>query len=98
MSNYRKVTKIVENVCIIKCNVLFLGFKGEDYEQGEDDQILPSDVKHITFNYTRPTEEDILKRSSKFYKIASMRRSLRFFDPDPIPKEVIHNIIKAAGN
>ncbi|XP_076761906.1 iodotyrosine deiodinase isoform X1 [Xylocopa sonorina] len=58
---------------------------------------LPIDLKHIPYDYNRPSEDELLYRASKFYKIVAARRTIRFFSPDPVPKEVIHEIIKAAG-
>lgn len=62
-----------------------------------DEPVLTTNLKHIPYVYKRPSEEEILCRASEFYKIVAARRSIRFFSPDPVPKEVIHEIIKAAG-
>lgn len=37
------------------------------------------------------------KKAQQFFEITNSRRTLRFFSSDPIPKDVIHNIIRAAG-
>ncbi|XP_017763518.1 PREDICTED: iodotyrosine deiodinase 1 isoform X2 [Eufriesea mexicana] len=70
-----------------------------DQETLEDSEepALPIDLKHILYKYKRPSEVELLCRTSEFYKIVAARRSIRFFSPDPVPKEVIHEIIKAAG-
>ncbi|XP_076643806.1 iodotyrosine deiodinase isoform X4 [Halictus rubicundus] len=69
------------------------GERFEDYEE----PALPIDLEHIPYNYTRPSEAEMLRLASEFYKIVAARRTIRFFSPDPVPKEVIHDIIKAAG-
>jgi len=38
-----------------------------------------------------------LARALEFYRIVAARRTLRFFSADPVPKEVIREIIRAAG-
>lgn len=65
--------------------------------ENSDEPVLSTDLKHIPYVYKRPSEEEVLCRASEFYKIVAARRSIRFFSPDPVPKEVIHEIIKAAG-
>ncbi|XP_076230994.1 iodotyrosine deiodinase [Calliopsis andreniformis] len=65
----------------------------------EDDEepALPKDLKHIPYKYEKVSEAELLSRASEFYRITAARRTIRFFSPDPVPKEVIHEIIKAAG-
>lgn len=58
---------------------------------------LPRDLKHIPYHYVRKTEKELLARATEFYRIAAARRTLRFFSEDPIPKEVIREVIRAAG-
>ena len=62
-----------------------------------DEPALPKFLEHISYEYKRPTENDIKRRALKFYNIANARRTLRFFSNDPIPKSVIHDLIRAAG-
>lgn len=63
----------------------------------EVEPALPRDLKHIPYHYVRKSEKELLTRASEFYRIAAARRTLRFFSADPIPKEVIREIIRAAG-
>ncbi|KOX71116.1 Iodotyrosine dehalogenase 1 [Melipona quadrifasciata] len=65
--------------------------------ENNEEPALPINLKHIPYVYKRASEEEIFCRASKFYKIVAARRTIRFFSPDPVPKEVIHEIIKAAG-
>lgn len=44
-----------------------------------------------------PTAEELVKRSTEFYTQMDQRRSLRMFAPDPIPDEVLRNIVITAG-
>lgn len=72
---------------------------GTEYSDDDDRDApaLPSDLEHVPYLYTRPSEEESLKRAREFYELAFARRSIRFFSADPIPKEVIHELIRAAG-
>lgn len=69
----------------------------EEYEDNGEIPALPRDLKHIPYGFDRLLEKESLDRASKFYQIANTRRTLRFFSPDPVPKEIIHQIIRAAG-
>ncbi|KZC07734.1 PREDICTED: iodotyrosine deiodinase 1 [Dufourea novaeangliae] len=70
---------------------------GEETLEDSEEPALPKDLKHIPCVYAKPSEVEILHRASEFYKTVAARRTIRFFSPDPVPKEVIHDIIKAAG-
>ncbi|XP_031848983.1 iodotyrosine deiodinase isoform X2 [Nomia melanderi] len=65
--------------------------------EDSEEPALPIDLKHIPYKYAKPSEVEMLCRASEFYKIVAARRSVRFFSPDPVPNEVIRDIIKAAG-
>lgn len=39
----------------------------------------------------------MIKRSKEFYELLNKRRSVRFISDEPVPGEVINNVIKAAG-
>lgn len=67
------------------------------FEEDQEEPALPKDLKHVPYRYTRLSEKESLARAMEFYRIAAARRTLRFFSPDPVPKEVIYEIIKAAG-
>jgi nitroreductase len=43
------------------------------------------------------TPEEMLKASEEFYQYMSLRRSCRQFSMDPIPDDVIENVIRTAG-
>ncbi|XP_012529791.1 iodotyrosine deiodinase 1 isoform X2 [Monomorium pharaonis] len=58
---------------------------------------LPRDLKHVPYHYVRKSEKELLSRASEFYRISAARRTLRYFSADPVPKEVIREIIRAAG-
>lgn len=53
--------------------------------------------KFVPFKQKKLTEEEQLKNSETFYQALDERRSVREFSDKPVPKEVIENIIKAAG-
>lgn len=75
----------------------------DELESMEDDSnpdvvpALPIDIKHIPFQFSRIPIEDSEKRSQEFYDLMNKRRTVRFFSSDPVPKEIIHNIIRTAG-
>lgn len=58
---------------------------------------LPWDLEHVPFKFDRLTPEESLRRSQEFYELMIKRRTVRFFSSDPVPQEVIRNIIKTAG-
>jgi len=39
----------------------------------------------------------MLQRSKDFYTLLNQRRSVRFISPEPVPREVIDNVILTAG-
>ncbi|XP_070782371.1 iodotyrosine deiodinase [Enoplosus armatus] len=54
-------------------------------------------VQHVPYSPPRYTEETMLKRSRDFYTLLNQRRSVRFISPEPVPREVIDNVIRTAG-
>ncbi|XP_011264914.1 iodotyrosine deiodinase 1 isoform X1 [Camponotus floridanus] len=67
------------------------------FEDVQEEPALPKDLKHIPYRYIRLPEKEMLSRASEFYQIAAARRTLRYFSANPVPKEVIREIIRAAG-
>lgn len=51
----------------------------------------------IPLNYVIPDKETLVSQSSSFYQHMNERRSVRHFSKQEVPREVIENIIKAAG-
>ena len=56
-----------------------------------------ADTPHIPYKPDRLSNEEMITRSKEFYEAMNKRRSVREFSKDPIPIEVIENIIKTAG-
>ncbi|KAL0831730.1 hypothetical protein ABMA28_001273 [Loxostege sticticalis] len=81
----------------------FSGVRERDFpdDEGDDpDQLipaLPEDTPHIPYQPPRRCDEEVLKRSQEFYELMAQRRTVRAFSPEPIPDEVLENIIKTAG-
>ncbi|XP_029051805.1 iodotyrosine deiodinase 1 isoform X1 [Osmia bicornis bicornis] len=92
----RKGAVLIQNN---KYNFNTLNNTVQQLEETEDSEepALPKDLKHIPYEYKRPSETELLSKASEFYKIVAPRRSVRFFSSDPVPKEVVQEIIKAAG-
>uniref|UniRef100_A0A8D0ECY3 iodotyrosine deiodinase n=1 Tax=Salvator merianae TaxID=96440 RepID=A0A8D0ECY3_SALMN len=68
----------------------------EEDDDGEW-QGLDNNIEHIPFSPERYSEEDMIKRSKEFYELLNKRRSVRFISDEPVPREVIDNVIKTAG-
>lgn len=43
------------------------------------------------------TKEEMLERSRAFYELMNLRRSIRFFSDEPVPKTVIENLVMTAS-
>jgi iodotyrosine deiodinase len=70
----------------------------EEPEAGDEvESHLSRDLEHVPFEYRRPTMEELERRSLEFYKMASARRTVRYFSSEPVPREVIRNLVRAAG-
>ncbi|ROT67757.1 putative iodotyrosine dehalogenase 1 [Penaeus vannamei] len=52
---------------------------------------------HIPYSRPRFSAEESIKRSKEFYEMMNSRRSVRFFSSDPVPREVIENVVRTAG-
>ncbi|CAN9507423.1 unnamed protein product [Ophioblennius macclurei] len=66
----------------------------DDWVDGGDDE---EDIEHVPFSPQRHSEEAMLRRSKDFYSLMNQRRSVRFISPDPVPREVINQVIHTAG-
>lgn len=63
---------------------------GEDHNEEED-------VPHVPYSPPRYPEDAMVKRSQDFYSVMNQRRSVRFISPEPVPREIIDNVIRTAG-
>lgn len=61
------------------------------------DHLFIKGFKHIKFNQTEFSSEEMVNKSESFYQWMNIRRSVREFSDKPVPKEVIENIIKTAS-
>ena len=73
-----------------------------DDEKMEEDEDQPKvaedrDLPHIKLNYHKPSAEESLDKSLKFYQLMNLRRSVRDISADPVSLDVINNIILTAG-
>lgn len=62
-----------------------------------EDHILINGFKHILYQSKLITEEESRSKSEQFYEWLNTRRSVREYSKNPVPKEVIENIIKSAS-
>ncbi|XP_027671559.2 iodotyrosine deiodinase 1 isoform X1 [Falco biarmicus] len=63
----------------------------------EEWQGLEENVAHVPFFAERYSEAEMIKRSQMFYELLNKRRSVRFLSDEPVPREVIDNVIRTAG-
>ncbi len=56
-----------------------------------------AETPHIPYCPERLSEAEMLSRSKTYYKEMNKRRSVRDFSTDPVPLEVIENIVRMAG-
>lgn len=59
--------------------------------------ILDEDARFIPYKLPRQSLEDLKKNSGEFYELMNQRRSVRFFSKEPVPMEIIENVVKTAG-
>ncbi|XP_049613610.1 iodotyrosine deiodinase isoform X2 [Syngnathus scovelli] len=55
------------------------------------------DIPHVPYLSERHPEEEMLSRAQRFYTLMNQRRTMRFISPEPVPREVIDNVIHTAG-
>ncbi|XP_059897973.1 iodotyrosine deiodinase [Gadus macrocephalus] len=68
--------------------------------QGDDEEDDPGselDLPHVPYAPPRYAVDSMLERSRDFYTLLNQRRSVRFISPEPVPREVIDNVIRTAG-
>lgn len=61
------------------------------------DRSEEQDVPHVPHSATRYPEETMVERSKDFYRLLNQRRTVRSISPEPVPREVINNVILTAG-
>ncbi|KAM4521508.1 iodotyrosine deiodinase [Odontesthes bonariensis] len=69
------------------------GKDDEEWVDGDEEE----DLAHVPYSPLRYPEEKMLQRSKDFYTLLNHRRSVRFISPEPVPREVIDNVILTAG-
>ena len=55
------------------------------------------DTPHVPYKIDKLSDEEMKEKAKAFYEQLNKRRSVRQFSPEPVPLEVIENIIRAAG-
>lgn len=73
------------------------GFENEQQDNAEDETFFPEEIGDIAFQPARFSSKDMIVKSNEFHKHINQRRSCRQIGSDTVPREVIDNIIKAAG-
>ncbi|XP_046967528.1 iodotyrosine deiodinase 1 isoform X2 [Vanessa cardui] len=77
------------------------GGREREHPDDEDDPdflvpAFPEDTPHIPYKPPKRPMEDVLKRSLDYYELMAKRRTVRKFSTEPIPQEVLDNIVKTA--
>ncbi|KAJ1155974.1 hypothetical protein NDU88_008699 [Pleurodeles waltl] len=70
-----------------------LHLQDEDTEEWQEEE----DQLHVPFSGERSSHDEMVRKSKEFYEMLNKRRSVRFISSEPVPREVIDNIIRAAG-
>ncbi|XP_077367086.1 iodotyrosine deiodinase [Festucalex cinctus] len=73
------------------------GTKHDDASEWTDVSAHDDDVEHVPFGLERHDEEQMRRRSESFYALMNRRRSVRFISPEPVPRDVIENVVRTAG-
>ncbi|CAL8316770.1 unnamed protein product [Merluccius merluccius] len=68
-----------------------------DEDDDDDDHGSELDLPHVPYAPPRYPVASMLERSQDFYSLMNQRRSVRFISPEPVPREVIDNVIRTAG-
>ncbi|KAI6176360.1 Nitroreductase domain-containing protein [Aphelenchoides bicaudatus] len=73
-----------------------------DKQVGSDLDVLDSqeefhEAREIRYIPLEFTEDEMLKRSQKFYEMMKVRRSVRVFSDKHVPLKLVQNLIKTAG-
>ncbi|XP_028296020.1 iodotyrosine deiodinase [Gouania willdenowi] len=69
----------------------------EDESDDWDGSHEEEGLAHVPYSPQRYPEKTMLERSRDFYSVMNQRRSVRFISPEPVPREVIDNVIHTAG-
>ncbi|XP_059213020.1 iodotyrosine deiodinase 1 [Centropristis striata] len=69
----------------------------EDEDGDWTDSNDEEDLAHVPYSPPRYSVETMLERSKDLYDLMNQRRSVRFISPEPVPREVIDNVIHTAG-
>jgi len=70
----------------------------EDAVGAKISSALPEDLPHVPLTtYVKYPEKEMIERSAQFYDDMNNRRTCRYYSSEPVPKEVIENIIRTAG-
>jgi len=51
----------------------------------------------IRLDYTRPEERVVVRNAEAFLRLMRTRRSVRSFSPDPVPRSVVEDCVRAAA-
>lgn len=81
------------HIFIWSCSLCVILLDGNDWVDSNEEEDLP----HVPYSPPRYPEETMLQRSKDMYTLLNQRRSVRFISPEPVPREVIDNVIRTAG-
>ncbi|XP_028905880.1 iodotyrosine deiodinase 1 [Ornithorhynchus anatinus] len=69
----------------------------QEEEEADDWQESDDNFEYVPLSWKRYPESEMIQRSKEFYELLQKRRSVRFISNEPVPREVINNVIKTAG-
>ena len=73
------------------------GKKQNELRMKGEESILINGYKHVLYPLESCTEEESIPKSREFYNWMDGRRSVREYSNQPVPNEVIENIIMSAS-
>lgn len=71
--------------------------KSKDEDGDEWVESGEEDLPHVPCPVVRYPVDVMKKRAQDFYRLLNQRRSVRFIGPEPVPREVIDDVIRTAG-
>lgn len=65
-----------------------------DVVDSQEEVLEAKEIRYVPLEFT---EDEMLKRSQRFYELMKVRRSVRSFSDKHVPLKLVQNLIKTAG-
>jgi iodotyrosine deiodinase len=73
---------------------------GDQTTSSEDNTATAPEVpeyERIPYEFERLPRDEMIRRSAEFFELMKRRRTIRHYSQDPVPWEVMENLLKTAG-